>query len=93
MYCDAGVLAQLGVAVVAVLASSLVARRLGLSMTAQTAPPSTARFWWTLAIFLGPLGAANRVLFCDGLFLQLAVVALVAGGGVWLGSRLQDRRR
>jgi hypothetical protein len=53
---------------------------------------STPRFWWTLAIFMAPLGAVSRVLFCDGLFLQLTLIVLIAGGGIWVGDRFLTRR-
>ena len=94
MYCDAPILVQLVTAFAVVIASAYVARRFGLSTRiGQDVPVSSPRFWWTLAVFMGPLGVANRVLFCDGLFLQLALVVLIAGAGIWLGDRVLTRRR
>lgn len=91
MDCDPGPLPQLAVAVLVLGATTLVIRRAGFSMLASQAPVRTPRFWWMLAAFLGPLGIANRLLFCDGLFLQLAVVTLVAGTGIWAADRVASR--
>jgi len=91
--CDPGPLPQIAVAIVTLAVTALVLRRLGLSMLASQASTRTPRFWWMLAAFMGPLGIANSVLFCDGLFLQLALVVLVAGFGIWLGEWFLSRRR
>jgi energy-converting hydrogenase Eha subunit A len=93
VYCDASGLIQLVVAVAVIAATSVVAKRLGLSMSAANAPMRTPWFWWTLAIFLAPMGVTSRVLFCDGLFLQLAIITAVAGSGIWLGERVLRRSR
>lgn len=93
MYCDAHPLAQVAVAVLVIGGVSLTLRRFGLSMMTTRAPMRTPRFWWMLVAFMGPLGIANRLLFCDGLFLQFAVIATVAGAGIWVGDRIVPRRR
>lgn len=86
-------LPQIAVAVGVLGGMALVLRGLGVPLVATQTSARTPRFWWILAAFLGPLGIANRVLFCDGLFLQLAIVAGVASGGIWVGDRLLERTR
>lgn len=93
MDCDPGVLPQLAVAVSALGLTAFAIKQLGLPMLASQAPMRTPRFWWMLSVFLWPLGLANQFLFCDGLFLQFAIITLVAGGGIWVGDWLLARIR
>jgi hypothetical protein len=93
VFCDAGALPRLVAAIVVLGGMAFVVSRLGLSMLATQTSIRTPQFWWMLAAFAGPLGLANLVLFCDGLFVQFAVIMLVAGGGIWLGDRVIERRR
>jgi hypothetical protein len=72
---------------------ALTLRQFHLPMLATQSSARTPRFWWMLSAFLIPLGIANQVLFCDGLFLQLGIISLVAGGGIWVGDRLLERIR
>lgn len=91
MNCDPGPLPQLAVAVVLLGATALLLRQLKLPLLASQSSMRTPRFWWMLTAFLGPLGLANQLLFCDGVFLQLAIIAGIAGGGIWVGDRLIER--
>jgi hypothetical protein len=93
VYCDAHALVQLAVAVVMLGATAMVIRRLDLPMLATQTSARTPQFWWMIAAFTGPLGVANRVLFCDGLFLQIAIIVAVAGAGIWLGDQVLARLR
>jgi hypothetical protein len=81
------------VAVIVLGGTALVLRQLGLPMLASQSSARAPRFWWMLSAFLTPLGVANQVLFCDGLFLQLGIITLVAGSGIWVGDRLLERLR
>lgn len=88
MFPDAHPLVQLATALVVVGGTAFVARRFGVSLSVADVPMSSAKFWWIMTLFAAPLGVVNEVVFADGLLLQLALIVLVAGGGLWIGERV-----
>ncbi len=94
MYEDAPTWVQFAVAIAVIVATTMLLQRLGLALA--MAPQDrwrTAGFWWRLALFMGPLALVNWAVFNDQLFAQLILIALIAGGGVWLGNRILSFRR
>lgn len=83
---------QLAVAFVVVGLTALIGGRAGLSMTVTDIPMSSSGFWWRMAVFVTPLGVANQVLFADGMILQISIVIVVAGLGIWVGERFFNWR-
>jgi len=83
---------QLGAALVVVGITAFIGGRFGLAMTVADIPMSSSKFWWKMAVFATPLGVANQVLFRDGLILQVSVVIIVAGAGIWVGERFFNWR-
>lgn len=94
MFEDAPTWLQFVVAIAVIGGTTLVLGRLGLamSMSAQ-ARWRTADFWWRLALFMAPLALVNWAVFDDTLFVQLELIALIAGAGVGLGNWVLLRRR
>ncbi|MBT5773218.1 MAG: hypothetical protein HOH95_02465 [Dehalococcoidia bacterium] len=92
MYVDAHPMLQLASALVVVGLTALVGKRLGLSMTVADVPMSSSRFWWMMAAFAVPLGVVNAVVFADGMILQVSIVIVVAGLGIWVGERFFNWR-
>jgi hypothetical protein len=94
MFEEAPTWLQFVVAIGTIAATAFVLGRLGLAMSvASQARWRTADFWWRLALFMGPLALVNWAAFDDTLFLQLELIALIAGVGVGLGNWVLLRRR
>lgn len=92
MYVDAHPMLQFAVALGVVGVTALIGGRLGLSMSVADIPMSSSGFWWRMAVFSTPLGVVNQVLFADGLILQISIVIVVAGLGIWVGERFFNWR-
>jgi hypothetical protein len=72
--------------------TALIGSLFGVAMTVADVPMSSSKFWWKMAVFATPLGIANQVLFADGLILQVSIVIIVAGAGLWVGERFFNWR-
>lgn len=92
LYVDAHPMLQLVSALAVVGATALIGGRFGLSMSVADVPMSSSEFWWKMAVFAMPLGIVNQVLFADGMILQVAIVIVVAGVGIWVGERFFNWR-
>lgn len=92
LYVDVHPMLQLASALMVVGVTAAIGKRFGLSMTVADVPMSSSRFWWNMAVFTMPLGVVNQVLFADGLVLQISIVIVVAGAGIWVGERFFNWR-
>ncbi len=92
MYPETHSLIQLASALLVIGVTALVGKLFGVSMSVAGLPMSGSRFWWTMAIFAAPLGISNQLLFRDGLLLQVALILIVAGVGIWSIERFLNRR-